>query len=116
VLVATISRRERLGYTLGMLQTGIYVGVSVGPVFGGLLSDLFGYRVTFLATAVFLLAATAIVMRFVREESVRSGPAGSFVRSMIPDFSSLAHSPGLIMLVLVSGGLQIATVQLGYRR
>ena len=109
VLVATISPRERLGYTLGMLQTGIYVGVSVGPAFGGLLSDLFGYRVTFLATAVFLLAAAAIVMRFVREESVRSSPAGSFVRSMIPDFSPLAHSPGLIILVLVSGGLQIAT-------
>jgi DHA1 family multidrug resistance protein-like MFS transporter len=109
VFVATISPRERLGYTLGMLQTGIYVGVSVGPAFGGLLSDLFGYRITFLATAVFLLAAAGIVMRFVREESVRSGPAVSFMKSMIPDFSPLAHSPGLIVLVLVSGGLQIAT-------
>ena len=95
VLVATISPKERLGYTLGMLQTGIYIGVSVGPAFGGLLSDLFGYRVTFLATAVFLLAAAGIVMRFVREESIRSGPAGSFVKSVIPDFSPLAHSPGL---------------------
>ena len=109
VLVATISPKERLGYTLGMLQTGIYIGVSVGPAFGGLLSDLFGYRVTFLATAVFLLVAAGIVMRFVREESIRSGPAGSFVKSVIPDFSPLAHSPGLIVLVLVSGGLQIAT-------
>jgi DHA1 family multidrug resistance protein-like MFS transporter len=109
VLVATISPRERLGYTLGMLQTGIYIGVSVGPAFGGMLSDLFGYRVTFLATAVFLLAAAGIVMRFVREESVRSGSSGSFVKSMIPDFSPLAHSPGLIVLVLVSGGLQTAS-------
>jgi len=108
VLVATISPREQIGYTMGMLQTGIYVGASVGPAFGGVLSDLFGYRATFFATAVLLLAAAFIVMRFVREEPVRAAAAGSFVKSIVPDFSPLAHSPGLIVLLLVSGGLQIA--------
>ncbi len=109
VLVATISPKERLGYTLGMLQTGVYVGVSVGPAFGGFLSDLFGYRVTFLLTSVCLLTAAGIILRFVREEPLRFKPPVSFVKSMIPDFSPLAHSAGLITLVLVSGGLQIAT-------
>jgi len=108
VLVATISPRERLGYTLGLLQTGIYVGASVGPAFGGLLSDLFSYRVTFLVTAAFLLIAALIVLRFVKEDTVVSAPGGSFLKSMIPDFSPLANSPGLIVLVLVSGGLQVA--------
>ncbi|MGA2639762.1 MAG: MFS transporter [Spirochaetia bacterium] len=109
VLVASISPKERLGYTLGMLQTGIYVGASVGPAFGGLLSDLFGHRVAFLVPAVFLVAAAVIVMRFVKNDAVGTAPPGSFVRSVIPDFSPLAHSPGLIVLLLVSGGLQIAT-------
>ena len=108
VLVATISPRERIGFTLGMLQTGIYVGASVGPAFGGLLSDLFGYRITFLVTSGFLIAAAVIVMRFVRKDPVEPARGVSFVKSMIPDFSPLAHSPGLIVLVLVSGGLQIA--------
>ncbi len=108
VLVATISPREQIGYTMGMLQTGIYVGASVGPAFGGVLSDLFGHRVTFFATAVLLLAAAFIVMKFVREEPTRGAPAGSFMKSIIPDFSPLADSPGLIILLLVSGGLQIA--------
>ena len=108
VLVATISPRERLGYTLGMLQTGIYVGASVGPAFGGLLSDLFGHRVTFVVAAGFLLAAAVIVMRFVREESSVTAPAGSFMKTLIPDFSPLASTPGLIVLLLVSGGLQVA--------
>ena len=39
VLVAMVSPRERLGYTLGMLQTGVYIGASLGPAFGGLLSS-----------------------------------------------------------------------------
>ena len=108
VLVATISPRERLGFTLGLLQTGIYVGASVGPAFGGLLSDFFGYRVTFLVTSGFLIAAAVIVMRFVKKDQVEPTRGVSFVKSIIPDFSPLAHSPGLIVLVLVSGGLQIA--------
>ena len=108
VLVATISPRERIGFTLGVLQTGIYVGSSVGPALGGLLSDLFGYRITFLVTSVFLLGAAVIVMRFVPKDSVRTASPVSFLKSIIPDFSPLAHSPGLIVLVLVSGGLQIA--------
>ena len=109
VLVATVSPRERLGYTLGMLQTGIYIGASLGPAFGGLLLDLFGYTVTFVITSLIVLAAAFIVMRFVRKDPVGPIAVGSSPRSLIPDFSSLAHSPGLIMLVLISCGLQIAS-------
>jgi MFS transporter, DHA1 family, multidrug resistance protein len=108
VLVAAISPVERLGFTLGMLQTGVYVGASMGPAFGGLLSDFLGYRITFFVVALIILAAAFIVMRFVKKDPQVSAPAGSFVKSVIPDFSPLAHSPGLIVLVLVSVGLQVA--------
>ncbi len=108
VLVATITPREQMGYTMGLLQTGIYVGFSAGPAFGGVLSDLFGHRVTFFATGVLLLAGALIVMRFVREEPSRTVPAGSFIKSIIPDFSPLASTPSLIVLLLVSAGLQTA--------
>jgi len=110
VLVAAISPREQLGFSLGMLQTGIYVGATVGPAFGGVLSDHFGPRATFFATAVLLLAGALIVMRFVREDRAPTAPpAGSFVRTVIPDFTPLGRAPGLIVLLLVSGGLQIAS-------
>jgi MFS transporter, DHA1 family, multidrug resistance protein len=109
VLVAGISPKERLGYTLGLLQTGIYVGSSVGPALGGTLSDLFGHRVTFFVTSALLFLAAVIIMRFVREEPLRAADrSGSFITSIIPDFSPLARSGGLITLLLVSGGLQIA--------
>jgi len=108
VLVATISPREQIGYTMGLLQTGIYVGSSAGPAFGGVVSDLFGHRVTFFATGILLLAGALIVMRFVREEPARTGVAGSFIKTIIPDFSPLASTPSLVVLLLVSGGLQVA--------
>jgi DHA1 family multidrug resistance protein-like MFS transporter len=108
VLVATISPKEKLGYTLGLLQTGVYVGASVGPALGGFLSDLFGHRVTFFVTSGLLLSAAVIVMKFVREEPTRARSNVPFIRSLLPDFSPLAHSGGLITLLLVSGGLQVA--------
>jgi DHA1 family multidrug resistance protein-like MFS transporter len=47
-------------------------------------------------------------MRFINEDTAGFAPAGSFVKSVIPDFSPLAQTPGLTVLLLVSGGLQIA--------
>jgi len=108
VLVAMVSPRERLGYTLGMLQTGVYIGASLGPAFGGLLSDAFGYKVTFVLTSLLVVAAAWIVIRFVVKDAPGTAPVGSFFKSVIPDFSPLAHSHGLLVLVLISGGLQIA--------
>jgi MFS family permease len=57
---------------------------------------------------VLLFAAAFIVLKFVREEPTRTRTGGSFIKSVVPDFSPLAHSPGLITLLLVSGGLQVA--------
>lgn len=51
-----------------------------------------------LITAGFLLAAAAVVICFVRESPVRYTAVGPFLKSVIPDFSPLAHSPGLIAL------------------
>jgi MFS transporter, DHA1 family, multidrug resistance protein len=43
-LVASVAPRERLGYAMGVMQTGLWAGVSIGPVVGGLLEYLFGFR------------------------------------------------------------------------
>ena len=69
VMVSTISPRERLGFTLGMLQTGIYAGASLGPALGGFLSDLVGYRRTYYISAFLVLIAVLIVARFVDRDT-----------------------------------------------
>lgn len=109
ILVANITPRERMGETLGLLQTGVYVGTSLGPAMGGIISDLFGHRVTFFVTAGLLLAAAIIVMRFVGEEKVPRPPAGQFWKHIVPDFSPLAQSRSLMVILLVSGLVQVAT-------
>ncbi|MBP1775961.1 MAG: major facilitator superfamily 1, partial [candidate division NC10 bacterium] len=54
-LIASVVPRERTGYAMGLLQVGLWSGVSFGPLVGGILSDVFGFRVTFAITSVILL-------------------------------------------------------------
>jgi DHA1 family multidrug resistance protein-like MFS transporter len=108
IFVADISPREKVGATLGLLQTGVYVGGSLGPAAGGIIADLFGRRVTFFATAGMLAAAALIVVLFVEEQAVPRPPAGQFWRHLLPDFSPLAHSRSLLVILLLSGLVQVA--------
>lgn len=66
-LVASTTPKERLGETLGQLQLAIFLGQSLGPVSGGLVADVLGYRAVFFVTAAWLLLAGLLVFFNVRE-------------------------------------------------
>jgi DHA1 family multidrug resistance protein-like MFS transporter len=66
-IVASIAPKEKLGWSLGMMQAGTMTGGILGPLFGGLLAEAFGLRRSFVAAAVILLAGTAAVIVWVKE-------------------------------------------------
>lgn len=66
-LVASMTPEDRLGETLGKLQIAIFLGVTIGPLFGGLAADTFGYRIVFWMTSAFLLTGGLIILLFVKE-------------------------------------------------
>jgi MFS transporter, DHA1 family, multidrug resistance protein len=66
-LVATIVPRDRLAYSMGLLQTSIYLGISGGPVVGGLLAQALGIRGTFIVAGALLASAGLAVWLFVHE-------------------------------------------------
>jgi DHA1 family multidrug resistance protein-like MFS transporter len=70
-LVASVAPRERTGYAMGLLQVGLWSGVSTGPLVGGILSDLLGFRVTFVATSAVLLFSGVSVWLGVQDPFVR---------------------------------------------
>jgi DHA1 family multidrug resistance protein-like MFS transporter len=74
-LVASSAPRERSGYALGLLQTAVWGGASIGPLLGGVIADTWGYRATFLVTGGLLFVAGLTVWRFVEEDF--TPPAGS---------------------------------------
>jgi DHA1 family multidrug resistance protein-like MFS transporter len=66
-LVAATTPKDRLGYSLGLIQMAIFSGSSLGPLFGGVLAGQIGYRATFLVAASMLFAGGLIVTFVVRE-------------------------------------------------
>jgi len=67
-LVATSTPKHRLGYALGLMQMAIFVGNSVGPLVGGLISDHAGYPMAFYTSGVLMLVGGLVVVAFVRED------------------------------------------------
>src|SRR5207249_4260322 len=58
---------QRLAMGMGLFQTAQFIGVSVGPVFGGLVASAIGFRGTFHVTAG-LMVLNAILAQFVIRE------------------------------------------------
>jgi DHA1 family multidrug resistance protein-like MFS transporter len=82
-LVASSTPRDRAGYALGLLQTAIWAGASVGPLIGGVIADTWGYRATFFVTGTLLFVAGITVWRYVHEEftppsRAKGNPDGGF--------------------------------------
>lgn len=72
-LVASITPKERRGFALGLMQTAVFTGASIGPLLGGTLADLVDYRFSFVVTSLMLGIAALIVFLFVREAPVLRG-------------------------------------------
>ena len=108
ILVASVAPQEEVGFALGLLQMAIFLGASLGPLFGGIIADFFGRRVNFFATSVLLLAAAFIVTRYAKDNFTPPANRKSILRSMVPDFRPLASSRALLSLLAVIAADQVA--------
>lgn len=109
VLVAATVPESQTGFGMGMLTMAVFTGNSIGPMLGGFISDAFGNRITFIATALMLFVAGIVVLGFVREDFIPPPESGqSFFRKLVPDFSSVFGSPALITLIVISFCVQVS--------
>lgn len=67
-LVAANTPKEKTGYALGLLQSATAGGTVLGPLLGGFISDLFGFRSVFFLVASLLTLTGIAVIIFVKEE------------------------------------------------
>ncbi len=67
-LVAAATPRKRVGFAMGMLQVGLWTGVAIGPLIGGVLADMFGYNVPFFITATLLFVAGLTISFGINED------------------------------------------------
>lgn len=108
-LVATTVPKERLGFSLGLMQMAIFSGSSVGPLLGGVLADTIGFRSTF-ALAGSLLFISGLLVLFLAEERFErpaSHPDGSAPDQ--PPLRTLLLAPAMLAMILVLFSLRAAS-------
>jgi MFS transporter, DHA1 family, multidrug resistance protein len=96
-LVAATAPKERAGYAMGVLQTGVWSGVALGPLLGGLLADVYGYAVSFYFTAGLLFLGGVLVHYGVTDVTNNQGKKKSF----IADWKHVLAAPGVNYVFLI---------------
>ena len=96
-LVASVVPRERTGYAMGLLQVGLGIGVALGPLIGGLVADLFGYRAAFFVTASLLFISGIIVWVGVEENFRPVSREKVQTRTLIQKWNGILSAPGVLV-------------------
>ncbi len=97
-LLSANTPREKIGFTMGVLQSGQVAGTILGPLIGGILADLVGYRPIFYITSSLLFIATLTAALLVREKFDKQEALAKPNLSLVAGFAELTRSRQLTAL------------------
>jgi len=100
-MAAAVTPRERLGYAMGLMQTGQWAGIAIGPILGGVLSYAVGIRVSFMVTAALLLVGGLLVVFGVKEEFVPPAKRSRGVSGLFGQWATVLRAPGVSLAYLL---------------
>lgn len=107
-LVSAQAPRQRMGFTLGVMQTAVFVGTSLGPLVGGIVADAVGFRLSFVGGGAILLVGGLLVTFFVHEERVEVEHDAPRV-GLWEGMRAAASAPALLVMVAAIFAVQFAT-------
>lgn len=108
VLVATQTPKDRSGWALGTLSSGIMAGNLVGPLIGGVLPPLIGIRNTFFGAGAVIFIAFLCTLFLIKEE--RRPPRAS--RPALPGWSSIPDKRPVLAMLLTGMLLLLANMSI----
>jgi DHA1 family multidrug resistance protein-like MFS transporter len=99
-LVAATAPREKIGYAMGLLQVGLWSGVALGPLLGGVFADAFGYRMAFYLTSALLFLGGLLVL-FGVERDKPEPTSRRPIPGMLAGFREVLSAPGVGFVLLM---------------
>ena len=102
VITASITPAAQVAFALGLLQTMIAVGNSLGPLVGGVVSDFLGHRAAFFSTGLTLALAGVIVLIGLDNDTRPPSENKTKKISLFPDIRPITASPLLRNIMLVT--------------
>lgn len=109
-LVSASSPSRKMGFSLGLLQTGFFLGNFLGPLLGGVLADVLGFKNSFRITAALLFIAGCLIIFLVKEKftpSVREKQTILFKKTIALFFNNRQLFIMFFLLFLVQFSVRI---------
>ncbi len=114
-LVAAYAPKDRLGFSLGLIQTAVFSGASLGPFLGGILADTIGYRATFGVSGTLLGTAGVIVLFLVQERFTPPAPAQRTTRGLAAMRAATAWLFAPLLVTMIAVLFIVRFAQMGVR-
>ncbi len=116
-IVLSVYPLAERGKTLGIIVASTYLGLSLGPFLGGLLTDHFGWRSIFMANILICLAIiTVVILKLQKEWADAAGERFDFIGSLLYSLSlflvmyGFSSLPGLLGFVLILCGVLLVFI------
>ncbi|MEW4369019.1 MFS transporter [Paenibacillus kandeliae] len=109
-LISSNTPKEKMGFAMGISQSGTVAGTILGPLIGGILADTIGFRYIFYITGSCIFLATLLALFSVRETFDRSAAAQMPKTSVLSGLRELSLTPQLPALFTVTLLLQFALI------
>ncbi|MFC7680863.1 MFS transporter [Paenibacillus sp. GCM10028914] len=109
-LVSGTTPKNRMGFSMGIMQSGQVAGTILGPLIGGLMAGWVGFRPIFFITGALIFIASLLALFLVKEKFNREEAMQAPQVSVIAGLKELSHTPQLPALFAVTFILQFAMI------
>lgn len=109
-LVSATTPKPKLGFAMGILQSGGIAGTILGPLIGGILADSIGYRFIFYITGASIFVATLLVLFVVKEKFDRKQAAAKPQITVLAGLKQIVIIPQIGALFMITLLIQFANM------
>lgn len=109
-LVSGTTPKNRMGFAMGIMQSGQVAGTILGPLIGGFMASWVGFRPIFFITGGLIFAASLLALFLVKENFNREQAKAAPQASVLAGLKELNHVPQLPALFTVTFLLQFAMI------
>ncbi|MFD0679116.1 MULTISPECIES: MFS transporter [unclassified Paenibacillus] len=99
-IVASKTPEQHMGWSLGMMQAGTMSGGILGPLFGGVLAEWFGFRMSFVVAACIIFMASMAVIFWVDEGKTASTATNARV-GVLQTWKEAGRNRTLLLMLLL---------------